>query len=133
MTHSSRSQLAWHVLRITLAGLLAAHGWFRLLAGGVEPFGGWLESRGVPFGVFVAAGVTAVELLGTPVLAWGRAVLPLCLVYSGILTVGIAMVHAREGWFVVGGGRNGVEYSVLLIVALVCVGWQNAPRGKNGP
>ena len=29
--------------------------------------------------------------------------------------MGIILVHLREGWFVVGGGRNGVEYSVLLV------------------
>ena len=29
------------------------------------------------------------------------------------------MVHGPEGWFVVGGGRNGVEFSVLLICCLV--------------
>ncbi|NOT35288.1 MAG: hypothetical protein HOP12_14180 [Candidatus Eisenbacteria bacterium] len=38
-------------------------------------------------------------------------------------------VHAKAGWFVVGAGRNGAEYSVLLIVALLCVGAQAArPR-----
>ena len=31
------------------------------------------------------------------------------------------MVHFREGWFVVGGGRNGFEYSVLLIVCFAAV------------
>ena len=46
-----------------------------------------------------------------------------------IYAVGIAMVHAREGWFVVGAGRNGAEYSVLLIVCLLCVGLQHVqPR-----
>jgi putative oxidoreductase len=54
-------------------------------------------------------------------------------VYAGILTTGIAMIHAREGWFVVGGGRYGVEYSVLLIVALACTGLQHPARGKNAP
>jgi putative oxidoreductase len=35
------------------------------------------------------------------------------------------MVHAPEGWFVVGLGRNGAEYSVLLIACLMCVGVQH--------
>ncbi len=43
-------------------------------------------------------------------------------------TVGIAMVHAKEGWFVVGGGRNGAEYSVLLIGIMLAVAWAQ-PRG----
>ena len=31
------------------------------------------------------------------------------------------MVHAPNGWFVVGAGRNGAEYSVLIIASLVAV------------
>jgi putative oxidoreductase len=29
------------------------------------------------------------------------------------------MIHAAEGWYVVGAGRNGVEFNVLLIGVLV--------------
>jgi putative oxidoreductase len=32
--------------------------------------------------------------------------------------VGIVMVHAVNGWFVVGGGSNAVEYNVLLIAVI---------------
>ena len=48
-----------------------------------------------------------------------------------IYATGIVMVHAPNGWFVVGGGRNGAEYSVLLIVALLCVGAQHAPARRS--
>jgi len=34
---------------------------------------------------------------------------------------GIALVHAPAGWFVVGLGRNGMEYSILLIICLAAV------------
>jgi len=40
-----------------------------------------------------------------------------------ILAAGIAIVHAPEGWFVVGGGRNGVEHSVALIAIFLAVAW----------
>jgi putative oxidoreductase len=36
-----------------------------------------------------------------------------------ILIAGIVMVHYPEGWFVVGGGRNGMEYNFLLIAVIV--------------
>ncbi|MBK8885646.1 MAG: hypothetical protein IPN46_03480 [Saprospiraceae bacterium] len=29
------------------------------------------------------------------------------------------MVHLPNGWFVVGGGYNGIEYNVLLIAVLI--------------
>jgi putative oxidoreductase len=28
------------------------------------------------------------------------------------------MIHGKEGWFVVGGGRNGVEFNFILILIL---------------
>lgn len=124
MTQDSRSRIGWTVLRVALAGLIAAHGWGRLLAGAVEPFATWLTSLGLP-GPVIAWGITAVEILGTPLLALGRLALPLSLLYAAIYAVGIVLVHAPAGWFVVGLGRNGAEYSVLLIVALLCVAFQH--------
>lgn len=43
-----------------------------------------------------------------------------------ILIVGIFMVHLKDGWFVVGGGRNGIEFNVLLIMALLTIIYPNA-------
>jgi len=120
----------WLVLRITLSGLIAAHGWARLLAGGVPPFGSFLESHGFPVGIAWAATVTGIEVLGSILLLLGRLVLPLSLLFAAIYAMGILLVHAKAGWFVVGLGRNGSEYSVLLIVCLLCVGLQH--RGKAG-
>ena len=37
--------------------------------------------------------------------------------------MGIVLVHGPEGWFVVGMGRNGVEFSVLLLAALASFIW----------
>ncbi len=128
MASRSREDRAWTILRLMLAGLIAAHGWMRLLGGGVVPFGSWLDGQGLPFGLAIAAAVTAIEILGTIAFALGRFVWPLSLAYAAIYAVGIVLVHAPAGWFVVGAGRNGAEYSVLLIVTLLCVGWQHAPR-----
>jgi putative oxidoreductase len=33
--------------------------------------------------------------------------------------MGIILIHFREGWFVVGGGRNGMEFNLLLIFVLL--------------
>lgn len=130
MSRMSRNELGWHVLRLVLAGLIAAHGCYRLFTGGSVGFGEWLSSQNVPFALAVAWAVTLLEVAGAVLLAVGRLVFPITLLLSTIYIVGIAMVHAPNGWFVVGAGRNGVEYSVLLIVALLCVGAQYAP-GKQ--
>lgn len=125
---TGRSELGWLFLRLALAVLIAAHGWVRWLSGGVPLFGEWLTGQGLPFGYSIAAAVTTIEVMGTVLLAAGRIVTPLTLIYTAIYAAGIYMVHAPEGWFVVGKGRNGVEYSVLLIVALLCLGLQHFPR-----
>jgi len=123
-----RSARCWLLLRLLLAGLIAAHGWARLLAGGVVPFGDWLGTQGIPFGFAIAASVTAIEIVGTLVYAAGLLVPALSLIYAAIYLVGIFLVHLPAGWFVVGLGRNGAEYSVLLIACLLLVGVQHWRR-----
>jgi len=118
-----RATAALLALRVLLAGLIAAHGWARWIFGGVVPFGTWLDGLGFPFGLGIAIGVTAIEIVGTPLFALGRAVFLLSLLYSAIYGMGIVLVHAPAGWFVVGLGRNGMEYSVLLIACLLAVGF----------
>jgi putative oxidoreductase len=127
-TFAARPELARHVLRVTVAILLGVHGVVRPLEGGVTGFGGFLSSRGFPYGVALAWAITLFEIVGSVCLTlgfWTR------VVASGhilILLGGIALVHAPEGWFVVGRGRNGVEYSVLLITCLACVILSARPR-----
>lgn len=122
------SAWSWLALRLLLAVFIAAHGWARLISGGVLPFGGWLETQGFPLGVWIAGGITAIEILGTPFFALGILIIPLSALYSVIYLVGIFIVHLPAGWFVVGLGRNGAEYSVLLIMCLILVGIQHRSR-----
>lgn len=110
------------MLRWILCGLIAAHGWTRLLDGGITPFGSWLDSQGLPAGLMLAWVITLFEIVGTLLLAMRVWVLWLCLAFAALYLVGIYLVHAPAGWFVVGPGRNGAEYSVLLIACLLMVG-----------
>lgn len=131
MNEASRSRIGWLILRIHLAGLVAAHGYYRLLTGGTAGFGEYLESQHLPFGLAIAWAITLAEVMGSLLLAAGRFVFPVCVLLSSIYLTGIFMVHAANGWFVVGAGRNGAEYSVLLIVALLCVGLQYLPGRRD--
>lgn len=131
-TEAARSALAWTALRLLLAGLIAAHGWARMIAGGVVPFGQFLDSQGFPGGFYFAALVTSIEIVGSLTLAFGVFVAPLCALFAFIYALGIALVHAKAGWFVVGLGRNGAEYSVLLIACLLAVGLQHV-RSRAEP
>lgn len=121
----------WLLLRLTIAGLLAAHGWTRWLGGGVLPFADWLDSQGLPFGFYLAALVTCYEIVATLIYAAGRWVWQLSVGFVLIYATGLVLVHAPHGWFVVGAGRNGIEYSVLLIVLLVCLGYRDYVQVKD--
>lgn len=123
-----RLQQAMTGLRLLLALLIAMHGWSRLLSGGYAPFGEFLTAQGFPLGLQIAISITAFEILGSLLLAWGRLILPLCAGFVFIYIMGIVLVHWPHGWFVVGAGRNGMEYSVLLIAGLIAQAWQQWPR-----
>lgn len=125
-----RSRRALASLRVLVALLLVVHGVARMALGIVDDFGGFLSGVGFPLGTGLAWLITGTEILGGAMLAAGRLVRPLALVFSVELLVGIALVHAREGWFVVGAGRNGVEYSVLIIAVLLAVAYA-APAGAR--
>jgi putative oxidoreductase len=99
----------------------------------VAPFGGFLEATGLPAGEALAWAVTLFELVGSPALALGYAVRPLALLFAAELLMGIVLVHAREGWFVVGLGRNGAEYSVALIGLLLAQAWAAGGRATAAP
>jgi putative oxidoreductase len=111
------------IVRVAAASMMVIHGTFRILDGGVTGFGGFLAANHVPAGVAVAWLLTVVEIAGGLLLVAGRFVRPLCVWFALELLAGIALVHFREGWFVVGGGRNGFEYSVLLIVCMLAVAY----------
>lgn len=110
------------LLRFAIGALLFIHGVYRAASGGVAGFGEFLSAQGLPWGGLVAWVLTLVEIVGTPLLALGFVVTPLALWFGVELLAGVLLVHWQAGWFVVGGGRNGVEYSLCLVAALLaCV------------
>ncbi|MBC7975675.1 MAG: DoxX family protein [Myxococcales bacterium] len=121
MSDASRTTLALQMVRIGVAGVLGIHGYARAIAGGVAPFGGFLEATGFPAGVVLAWAITIFEMAASLCLAAGRGVRIVAPGFIGILAMGILLVHRSAGWFVVGLGRNGSELSVLLIVCLVAL------------
>ena len=113
--------LALSILRAGVAILLIIHGIARAWLGIVDDFGGALGKWGFPAGFALAWAITVVEIAGGAALAAGYFIRPLATWFAFQLVMGIYFVHAPAGWFVVGAGRNGVEYSVLLILCLLVV------------
>ncbi len=111
------------LLRFTLAVIFLIHGAGGMFNGGVNAFGNlYLNQVGfAPFGLYLAWAIKLSHLVLVGCLLLDRYIFYPALVTIAILVAGILMIHAREGWFVVGAGRNGMEFNVLLIVALLTV------------
>lgn len=124
---TDRTARALDAVRIITAGLIFIHGAARVASGGVAPFGEWLGSIGFPVGLAFAWAVTIFELVAPPLIVLRRFVFWACLGHIFILALGAILVHAPAGWFVVGLGRNGMEYSVLLIACLAAVAYAHMP------
>jgi putative oxidoreductase len=115
------------LVRIAAAAMMVIHGVARAYLGIVDDFGGFLASRGFPAGEVIAWALTVVEIAGGLALAAGHLRRPLASWFAVELALGIILVHRHSGWFVVGAGTGGMEYSVLLIVTFLAVAWRGAP------
>jgi putative oxidoreductase len=102
-----------------LASVFVIHGAARATLGIVDDFGGFLGASGWPAGLVVAWAITVVEILGGIALAAGVAVRPLVAWFALQIAAGVVLIHAKVGWFVVGAGRNGAEYSALILAGLL--------------
>jgi putative oxidoreductase len=130
MKAGSPQNYALMILRITVAGLILAHGIARIYLGGVDDFGIFLTSKGFPIGFYIAWVITVFEIAGSVSLIIGRYILPLSIIFAAHLFAGILLVHLKEGWFVVGAGRNGAEYSVLLIAVFITLAVAHFDKAK---
>ena len=126
----SRVSAGATLLRIAVASVFVVHGITRVANGTVGGFGGFLGTWGFPFGVAVAWAITLTEIAGGATLAAGRCVVPLASWFALQIAAGIVMVHAQHGWFVVGAGTGGAEYSVLIIAALAATALTD-PKGRR--
>ncbi len=109
------------ILRIIVAIILLTHSLPSIVTGDVNLFGKlYLNEVGfAPFGVALAWTIKLSHIVAAVCLILNRWILLPCLVTIAVLLTGIFLVHLKDGWFVVGGGRNGIEYNVLLI-AVIC-------------
>ena len=109
------------LLRLPVAFILLMHSLPGMFDGGVNAFGNlYLNEVGfAPVGLPLAWAIKISHVPAAVCLVLNRYVKPGVMVTILILVVGIFMVHLKDGWFVVGGGRNGVEFNFLLIFVLL--------------
>lgn len=115
------------LLRIPVAIILLVHGLGGMFNNGVNDFGNlYLNQVGfAPFGLYIAWAIKISHAIAAILLLMNKFVKPASIVTIFVLIMGIIMVHFQEGWFVVGGGRNGVEFNFLLIFVLLAIMFPN--------
>jgi putative oxidoreductase len=122
----TRETAGTDVLRLVVCAILFTHGAYRLYHGDeARGLGKLLHEEGFPVGVLLVYLVCLAETGGTILLAMRLLVLPVSLILSLIYVTGILLFHGPSGFFVVGPGENGWEYSALLITCLLVTAWKN--------
>lgn len=109
------------LLRVVTALIFVAHAAVRIVTSTIGQFGSFLEDKGFSFGVLIVWLITIYEIAGGLLLAFGIFTRWLALGFIILIAVGIVIIHAANGWFVGEHGTGGMEYSVLLIAALIVI------------
>lgn len=115
------------LLRITVVVILLMHSIPGIFNNGINDFGNlYLNQVGfAPVGLVLAWAIKISHIVAAICFLFEKYVKWAGIVTIIILIVGIYMVHLQDGWFVVGGGRNGVEFNVLLIVVILTIMFPN--------
>lgn len=111
------------ILRVAVAIILLTHSVFGIFDNGINDFGNlYLNQIGfAPFGVFLAWSIKLSHIVAAILLLINKYINFAAIITILVLIMGIILVHFKEGWFVVGGGRNGMEYNFLLICVLLAI------------
>lgn len=111
------------ILRFAVAFILIMHSVPGMFNNGIHEFGTlYLNAVGfAPYGVLLAWLIKLSHVVAAVLLLLNKYVKIASIVTIFVLIMGIIMVHYPEGWFVVGGGRNGVEFNFLLIFVLLAI------------
>lgn len=111
------------ILRWAVAIILIMHSVPGMFNNGVNDFGNlYLNQIGFnPIGVPLAWVIKLSHLAAAICLIMEKYIRWAAIITIVILLSGIVMIHYSEGWYVVGGGRNGMEFNFLLIAALLTI------------
>jgi putative oxidoreductase len=115
-------------LRIALIIVFLMHSVPGIFNNGINDFGKlYLNNAGfAPFGLPLAWAIKLSHLALVFSLLTDKFLKITSIITILILLVGIYMVHLPNGWFVVGGGRNGIEFNFILIFSLLSVNYPDA-------
>ncbi|AZB11359.1 DoxX family protein [Chryseobacterium sp. G0162] len=110
-----------YYLRLALSVILFMHSVISILSGDVNRFGmNYLDMIGFsPIGLYLAWIVKLTHFASVFLIWIDRCIKPVAICNILIFVLGIYFIHWENGWFVVGGGTNGIEFNVLLIFSFI--------------
>ena len=123
------------LLRFALATIFLSHSLHGIFTDtDVNDFGNFLLNKigFAPFGVFIAWAIVISQVITSVLLLLNKYTKIAAVINIAILIAGIITVHFKEGWFVVGGGRNGMEFSFVLIFMLLTLIFPNGLNASAG-
>ncbi|KIO77521.1 hypothetical protein TH53_08755 [Pedobacter lusitanus] len=111
------------LIRLAVGTIFLTHSLHGVFNQTVNAFGeSYLNAVGfAPFGIIIAWAMILFEIAGSVLLILGKFLRLIVPCFCLILITGIVLVHYPDGWFVVGPGRNGMEFSFVLLVSLIAV------------
>ncbi len=115
------------ILRVVMGIIFVSHGAARIYYGSVVDFGSFLDGKGFMIGFYLAWLITIGELVFGTLLAAGYKVKYCVIFHAVVILGGMVLIHIPQGWFVVGHGSGGVEYSLLILAVLLFL----YSKGKN--
>ena len=118
---------ATFILRVAVSIVLVMHSIPGIFNNGINDFGNlYLNQIGfAPLGIPIAWAIKLSHIAAAVCFLMNRFVRPAAVVTIFIMVMGLIMVHWPEGWYVVGGGRNGIEFNFLMIAILLTLMFPN--------
>lgn len=120
MKNGMNPELGLAILRIVLGVIFIAHG-LPKLTGGIEGTAGFFGQLGIPVPLIAAWFIALLETLGGLMLVVGFFVTPVSLLLAAHMLTGIILVHAANGFYVIGPGQGGIEFNLLLAVCALAM------------
>lgn len=121
MERGPNPALGLAILRIVIGVTFVAHGAHKLFVSGVPPVADFFTGLGIPAAGLAAWLVTLLEFVGGLSLVVGFLVTPVSLLFCVHMLLGIVLVHAPNGFWVVGPGQGGVEFNLVLVAGLLAL------------
>jgi putative oxidoreductase len=119
MDRGVNPDLGLAIVRVVAGVIFIAHG-APSVFGGMETTAAFMDSLGLPLPGVAAWAISLLELLGGLSLIAGFLVTPVALLLAAYTMMGIVLVQAARGFYVVGPNANGgVEFNLLLTASLL--------------